>query len=130
MTLDEFIDLRNIRIKDDKHRKVVTLFYPYLRSISNDDRLLPSLLENILNIDLSNTSVVTACFNGVNDGSKPPYDNADLYVKLSNDIQVFIYGRKPKSLVPLKENKYVICMLADKITSNISRKEKHHIFIE
>ncbi len=130
MRFDEFVKLRDIKIRDNEHLKVVKCFYPYLRSVSGDEQLLPSLLGNILGIDLSNITVDTACFNGVNDGSKPPYDKVDLYLKFNNDIKVFVYGRKPKNLVDLKENEHVICLLADEIISKITKSESHHIFIK
>lgn len=108
MTVDEFINYRNIKVKDNEHRKVIECFYPYLRSVSGDERLLPSILEKYLNMDLSSISVVTACFNGVNDGTVPPFDNVDLYIKLNNGIKVFVYGRETKSINPLNQNEYVI----------------------
>ena len=112
MTADEFIIYRNIKVKDNQHRNVIELFYPYLRSVSGDERLLPKLLEKYLNMDLSGVSVVTACFNGANDGSKPPCDNVDLYIKLSNGVKVFVYGRETKSINPLNKNEYVINLKA------------------
>lgn len=130
MEFDEFIKLRNIKIRDNDHLKVVKCFYQYLCSVSGDERLLPSLLGNILGIDLSNVAVNTACFNGVNDGSQPPYDNVDLYVKLSNNIKVFVYGRKQENLTQLKENEYVICLLSDELTVDFNRRENRHIFIK
>lgn len=48
MTLEKFIKLRDIKIRDNEHLKVIKCFFPYLRSVSRDERLLPSLLENIL----------------------------------------------------------------------------------
>lgn len=129
MTLEKIIKLRDIKIRDNEHLKVVKCFYPYLRSFSGDEQLLPSLLGGILGVDLSNVTVETACFNGVNDGSQPPYDNVDLYVKLSNNIKVFVYGRKQKHLVELKENEYVICLFTDEITDGVNKNANHHIFI-
>lgn len=108
MTADEFINNRDIKVKDNEHRKVIECFYPYLRSVSGDERLLPSILEKYLNMDLSGVSIVTACFNGVNDGSTSPCDNVDLYIKLSNGVKVFVYGREIKSINPLNQNEYVI----------------------
>lgn len=110
MELNEFIKLKNIKVIDDDHLRVIKHFYPYLRSVSGDERLLPSALEKILGIDLTGASVVTACFNGVNDGSKPPYDNVALYIRLSNGIKVYVYGKEQNSLVKLKENEYVISL--------------------
>lgn len=130
MRFDEFIKQRDIKIRDNKHLKVIKCFYPYLRSVSGDEQLLPSLLGDILGADLSNVAVETACFNGVNDGSYPPYDNVDLYIKFSNNMKVFVYGRKLERLDELKENEYVICLLADEITSNINQTDNPHIYIE
>ncbi len=130
MNFDEFIKLRDIKIKDNEHLKVIKCFYPYLRSVSGDEQLLPSLLGNILGVDLSNITVETACFNGINDGSQPPYDDVDLYINLSNDIKVYVYGRKQEHLVELKENEYVICLLADEITSNVIKTGNNYIYIK
>ena len=130
MILEEFIKQRDIKVRDDDHLRVIKCFYPYLRSVSSDEHLLPSVIGRMLDIDLTDVSVVTACFNGVNDGSKPHYDNVDLYIKLNNTIKVFVYGRKQERLTDLKENEYVICLIADEITNDIKRKENHHIFIE
>lgn len=130
MKFDEFIKLRDIRIKDNEHLKVVKCFYPYLRSVSGDERLLPTNLEKIFDVSLSGVSVVTACFNGVNDNSQPPYDNVDLYIKLSNNIKVYVYGRNQEHLVELKENEHVIFLLSKDMSSNITKIENYHIIIE
>lgn len=130
MEFDEFIKLRDIKIRDNEHLRVIKCFYPYLHSVSGDEQLLPSLIGNILGVDLSNVTVETACFNGVNDDSNPPYVNVDLYIKFNNDIKVFVYGRQPKNLIDLKENEYTIYLLVDEIISNIKKTENHHIFIK
>ncbi len=130
MKFDEFIKLRDIKIRDNEHLRVIKCFYPYLRSVSGDEQLLPSLIGNILGVDLSNVTVETACFNGVNDGSQPPYDNVDLYIKFNNDIKVFVYGRKLEHLYELKDNEYVIFLLANEIISEIAKAKSHHIFIK
>ena len=130
MTFEEFVKLHSIQIRDNEHLKVIKCFYTYLRSVSGDERLLPSALEKILDIDLTDVSVVTACFNGVNDGSKPPYDNVDLYIKLNNDIKIFVYGRNQEYVVELKENEYVVCLVADEITNDIKSNGNQHIFVE
>jgi len=129
MEINKFIELKNIIVRDNEHLRVIKCFYPYLRSVSGDEHLLPSVLEKILGVDLSDVSVITACFNGVNDGSKPPYDNVDLYIKLNNDIKVLVYGRKQEHLTVLKEKEYVIFFLND-LMGNITQTENHHIFIE
>lgn len=128
--LEEFIKQRDIKVRNDEHLRVIKCFYPYLRSVSGDEHLLPLVIGKMLDIDLTDVSIVTACFNGVNDGSKPPYDNVDLYIKLNNDIKVFICGRKPEHLAELKENEYVIYLLSSNISDNITQRSNHHIFIE
>ena len=130
MILEEFIKNRDIKVRDDEHLRVIKCFYSYLRSVSCDERLLPSVLEKILGVDLSDVSVITACFNGVNDGSQPPYNNVDLYIKLNNNVKVFVYGRKQEHLTELKENEYVIYLLSSDISNNITQEANHHIFIE
>lgn len=130
MTLEEFIKQRDVKVRDTEHLKVIKYFYPYLRSVSGDDSLLPANLEKILDVSLSGVSVVTACFNGVNDGSKAPYDNVDLYIKLNNDIKVFVYGRNQEDVVELKENEYVICLVAGAVTPTIRQNVNRYFFIE
>lgn len=129
MKFDEFVNLRDIKIRDNEHLKIIKCFYPYLRSVSGDEQLLPSLIGNILGIDLSNVTVETACFNGVNDGSQPPSDNVDLYIKLSNNTKIYIYGIQNECVIDLKENEHVIFLRSDKITNNIIRTENRNIFI-
>ena len=130
MKLEEFIKQRNIKVRNNEHLMVIKCFYPYLRSVSGNEHLLPSVIAKILGIDLSNISVVTACFNGVNDGSKSPYKNVDLYIKLNNGIKVFVYGKKQDHLTELKENEYVIYLLASDISDNIKQITNNHILIE
>ena len=130
MELNEFIKLKNIIVRDNEHLRIIKVFYPYLRSVTGDEHLLPSVLEKKLGIDLTDVSVVTACFNGVNDGNRPPYDNVDLYIKFNNGIKVFVYGRKQEHLTELKENEYVIYLLSSDISDNITQTSNHHIFIE
>ncbi|MBQ8209199.1 MAG: hypothetical protein IJZ35_01260 [Clostridia bacterium] len=120
MEISEFIKQRNIEVRDNAHLRVINCFYPYLRSVSGDERLLASVLEKLLGIDLTDDFVITACFNGVNDGSQPPYDNVDLYIKLNNDVKVFVYGRKHEHLAELKENEYTVFVLNDSL-DNIAR---------
>ena len=130
MIFDEFIKQKDIKIRDNEHLRVIKCFYSYLRSVSGDKQLLPSLLGNIIGIDLSNDVVNTACFNGVNDGSQPPYDNVDLYIKFNNDIKVFVCGRKLEHPYELKENEYVIFLLANEITSNVIKTKNNNIYIK
>lgn len=130
MTFDEFITLRNIKIKDAEHERIVKLFYPYLKSVFGDKDLLPSILENILGIDLTGVSVITGCFNGINDNTKLPYNNVDFYIRLSNNMKVFIYGRKHMDTVYINNNEYVVFVTSDRISDNIVQKENRHIFIQ
>lgn len=130
MKFDEFIKQKDIKIRDNEHLRVIKCFYPYLRSVSGDEQLLLLLVGNILGIDLSNVTVETACFNGVNDGSQPPYDNVDLYIKFNNDIKVFVYGRKLEHLYELKDNEYVIFLLANEIKSNVIKTGNNYIYIK
>ncbi|MBR3817152.1 MAG: hypothetical protein IKJ27_10570 [Clostridia bacterium] len=48
MILEEFIKQRDIKVRNDEHLRVVKCFYPYLRSVSGDEHLLPSVLEKNL----------------------------------------------------------------------------------
>lgn len=130
MILEEFIKQREIKVRDDDHLRVIKCFYSYLRSVSSDEHLLPSVIGRMLDIDLTDVSVVTACFNGVNDGSKPYYDNVDLYIKLNNGIKVFVYGREQEHLTELKENEYVIFLISNDLSGNITQTENHHILIK
>lgn len=129
MTVDQFISFKKVKIKDADHKKVVNLFYRYLQSVSGDERLLPSIIGNMLGIDLTDIVVLTGCFNGVNDGTVPPYDNVDLYIKLNNGIKVYIYGRQLDGAVVLSENEYVVFVNAEEIKNNILREDNHYIYI-
>lgn len=130
MELDKFIRERDIKIRDSEHLRVIKCFYPYLRSVSGDEYLLPSVIGRMLDIDLTDVSVDTACFNGVNDGSQPPYDNVDLYIKLNNSIKVFVYGKKQERLTDLKENEYVIFFISNNLSGNITYIENNQIIIK
>ena len=129
MILEEFIKQRDIKVRNDEHLRVIKCFYLYLRSVSGDERLLPSVLEKLLGIDLTDISVITSCFNGVNDGSKPPYDNVDLYIKLNNGIKVFVYGKKQERITDLKENEYVIFFISNNLSGNITYVENNQIIV-
>lgn len=129
MELSEFIKQRNIKVKNNVHLRVIKCFYPYLRSVSGDEHLLPSVLEKILDIDLTDISVITACFNGAKDGSQSPCNNVDFYIKLSNDVKVFVYGKKQEILTDLKGNEYVIILLSSDLSGNITHTEKIHQYV-
>lgn len=127
MTVDEFIVWRDVKIKDDDHKRIVRMFYPYLQSVSGDKYLLPSILGKLLGIDLAGAFVTIGCFNGVNDDIPAPYGDVDFYIKLSNGIKVFVYGKRQMESVTLKENEFVILVNSDTITDNVVRKENHII---
>jgi len=129
MTVDEFIIFRDVKIKDNDHKRIVQLFYSYLQSVSGDEYLFPSILGKLLGVDLADAFVTTACFNGVNDDTLAPYGDVDFYVKLSNGIKVFVYGKRQMESVTLKENEFVIFVNSDTITGNIVRKENRHIYL-
>ena len=102
MTVDEFIIFRDVKIKDGNHKRIVQLFYSYLQNVSGDKYLLPSILGKLLGMDLRDDFVITGCFNGVNDDTPAPYGDVDFYIKLSNGIKVFVYGKRQLDSVPLK----------------------------
>jgi len=83
---------------------------------------LPDLVGRILNIDTSSLTIDKGCFNGIFDSIIPPYDNVDFYIRLSNNICLFIYGEVPtKVLKALENNEYVVFMLSDYLGENVER---------
>jgi hypothetical protein len=130
MTFEEFLVFRNVKIKDYNHERVVRLFFGYAASVTGNIRLLPDLLGQLLNIDLSDTTVTTGCFNGIFDGMEPPYENVDFYVRFQNGIRVYVYGSIPyKELKELKNNEYVLIVLSDDLNGYIERKGNRHAYI-
>ena len=130
MTFEEFLMFRDVKIKNSNHERIVRLFFCYSASVTGNKRLLPDLLGQLLNIDLSDTTVSTGCFNGVFDGTEPPYKDIDFYVRLQNGISVYAYGSIPyKELKELKNNEYVLIVLSDDLNGNIERKANRHIYI-
>ena len=129
MTVHDFINLKDIRIKNSDHLRIVELFYPYLSSVSGDTAKLPRLLGNIINIDLNQSRVITGCFNGVNDDTIPPYDDVDLYVKLDCGIKVFVYGRKKGESAVLGNDEYVVFCTSDTLSVPVNRKGNNHIYL-
>jgi hypothetical protein len=72
----------------------------------------------------------TGCFNGVNDGTEPPYGNPDCYIKMNDGTRVYIYGAVPDGEPKkLKDKEYVLFALSDTITDNIERHADRHIFM-
>lgn len=130
MTFNEFLVYRDVKIKNINHERIVKLFYCYLESVTGNKRLLPDLIGQLLNIDLSSVTVPAGCFNGISDGTKPPYDDIDFYIRLSNDFRVFIYGStRDRKVKELKENEYVIYIDTNNFSSNIIRKPNRHIYL-
>ena len=129
ITLDEFISFKDVQIKDQEHKKVIKLFYQYLQSVSGSNRSLPSIIGHILGLDLTSETVLTGCFNGVNDGTTPPYDSVDFYIKLSNNIKVYVYGKEFNDSAKLNESEYVVFAIAEEISDNIIMKENRHIYL-
>jgi hypothetical protein len=83
----------------------------------------------LLDIDLSSVYVKTACFNDIFDGTEPPYEGVDLYIRFSNDIRVYVYGSEPKERQKeLDEHEYVLIILADSL-NNQQTDERIGIYI-
>ena len=130
MSFDEFITFRDVKIKNRDHERVAKAFYVYLSSVTGNPRLLPSEFGRILNIDTSSLALSTGCFNGTFDDTTPPYTNVDFYIKLSNDIRIFVYGSVPSdSLKGLRDNEYVVFMLSNDSNGVIERNIDRHIYI-
>ena len=130
MTYNEFIATRNLKIKNAHHEKIIKLFYPFCQSVCGDATALPSLIGELLDIDLTNTHAVTGCFNGVFDGTVPPFDDVDFYLRFNNDIRVFVYGSlRGKERPKLKNNEYVLFVLGDKLTNKIERTYDRYVII-
>jgi len=126
MSFEEFLIFRDVNIKNPDHERIARLFHPYLYSVTGDKRLLPDLIGQLLDIDLSDTVTRTACLNEIFDGTDDPYEDVDLYVRFQNDIRVFIYGNhRHKTNTQLGEKEYVIFLEADTLTGKIQRANKH-----
>ncbi|MCL2408831.1 MAG: hypothetical protein FWC96_04360 [Oscillospiraceae bacterium] len=122
MTFDEFITFRDLKIKNKDHERVVKAFYVYLSSVTGNPRLLPDEVGRIINIDTSSLAVSTGCFNGIFDDTIPPYDDVDFYIKLSNGICIFVYGRvQSDTLKELNDNEYIVFMLSNDLSGIIER---------
>ena len=130
MTFDEFLLYRDTKIKNKNHERLAKLFYVYSGSVTGNDRLYPDLISRLLDIDLSSASVKTACLNGIFDGTKPPYDDIDIYIRFNNDIRVFVYGSIPNEpLKELDEKEYVLIVLSDNLNGQIERNLNRHTYI-
>ncbi|MFA7673697.1 MAG: hypothetical protein WCY62_07585 [Clostridia bacterium] len=130
MTFEEFLVFRNVKIKNSDHERIVRLFFVYLESITGNKRLLPDLIGQLLDIDLSSTTVPSGCFNGIFDGTEPPYNDVDFYMKLSNDLKIFIYGSIRDHIEKeLEDNEYVVFIITDNLSGNIIRKPNRYIYL-
>jgi hypothetical protein len=130
MTCDELIAACGIRIHDDNHYRVTRLFHSYCSRVGGKNGEWAKVMETILGVDFANVTMTTGCFNGVNDGTEPPYGNPDCYIKMSDGTRVYIYGAMPSGEPKqLKDNDYVLFVLSDTITDNIERRADRHIFM-
>jgi hypothetical protein len=130
LTYDEFIATCDIRIRDANHERITKMFYGYSRRVSGKSSLWADVMSKILGVDFSTVTIKTGCFNGVNDGTEPPYGDPDCYMKMSNGRRVYIYGAVSDGEVKkLKDNEYVLFALSDTITDNIERRADRHIFM-
>jgi hypothetical protein len=130
MTSEEFIKFRNVEIKNETHRRIIAMFYKNFSSVSGDTRLLPDLIGELLNIDLSNTVAQTACFNGIHDGGVAPLEDVDLYIRFENDIRVYVYGTNSTTdAVTLQENEFIICVLTDSLFGKVNLANNGHTYI-
>jgi hypothetical protein len=130
MTCDELIAACGIRIRDDNHYRVTRIFCSYCSRVSGKSGLWAEVMCKILGIDFSGITMTTGCFNGVNDGTEPPYGNLDCYIKMSDGTKIYIYGAvQDGELKHLKDNEYVLFALSDTITDNIERRTDRHMFM-
>ena len=130
MTFEEFLEFRDVRIKNKEHDRIARLFFSYFYSVTGDIRLLPDLIAQLLSIDLSRVVTKTACLNGIVDGSTAPFKDIDLYIRFENDIRVFVYGTIQRNdNVTLRENEFVLYILGDSLQGKINRDGKGYTYI-
>lgn len=132
MTFEEFINFRDVKIKNVAHKRIAELFFPYFYSVTGDRRLLPNLIGQLLGIDLSETVTRTACLNGIFDDSVAPFENVDLYIRFENDVRVFVYGVEfiaDIATPTLGENEYVLFILADCLFGKMKRNDNRYVYI-
>ncbi len=130
LSFDEFVKLRNVEIRSKDHERIVRMFFPYLTSICGIPEALSAIIGKITGVDFSGTSIVTGCFNGINDESIAPYDSPDLYCKWDDGKRVYMYGTIVQGdLSVLKEDEHVLFALSNKITDNIERTADRHIYM-
>jgi len=122
MLYNEFLASHNLKVKNHQHEKIIKLFYSSCWSVCGDINALPILMGELLDIDLADTHAITGCFNGIFDGTIPPFNDVDFYLRFSNDIRIFVYGSsRGKEKKKLNSNEYVLFVLGDKLTRNIER---------
>jgi hypothetical protein len=130
LTYDELIAACDIKVRDKNHERVIKTFYGYSKRVSGKNGLWADVMSKILGVDFAGATMTTGCFNGVIDGTEPPYGNPDCYIKMSDGTRVYIYGAVLSGeLKKLKENEYVLFALFDTITDNIERRAERHIFM-
>jgi len=130
MTFEEFLEIRDVKIKNKEHERIAKLFFLYFYSVTGDKRLLPDLIGQLISIDLSSVVTKTACLNGIYDGSIAPYEDVDLYIRFENYIRVFIYGKIPENdNVILRENEHVLFVLGDSLHGKINRDVRRYTYI-
>jgi hypothetical protein len=130
LTYDELVAACDIKVRDNNHVRVIKMFYSYSRRVSGKSGLWAEVMSKILGLDFSCVTMTTGCFNGVNDGTEPPYGNPDCYIKMSDGTKIYIYGAvQDVELKQLKDNEYVLFALSDTVTDNIERLSDRHIFM-
>jgi hypothetical protein len=127
---EEFLVLRDIKIKNPAHERIARLFYPYSYFVTGDRKLLPGLIGKLLGIDLSDTVTKTSCLNGIVDGSKDPLGDVDLYIRFENDVRIFIYGtEKPIENAALAENEYVLFVPGNNLAGKAKKIGHKRIYV-
>jgi hypothetical protein len=130
MTFEEFLEFRDVKLKNEAHKRIAELFFQYFYSVTGDRRLLPDLIGKLIGMDLSHTVTRTACLNGIFDGSVAPYENVDLYIRFENEVRIFIYGTMPTTeVVQLRENEFVLFILADSLFGRINQTDGRYTYI-
>lgn len=128
MTYDEFI--ADIKIRNEHHERIAKLFYPYFRCVSGDLHALSKVIGGLIGVDFSNTVMQTGCLNGIFDGSIPPFEDVDLYIRFKNDIRVFVYGAEIASkTIALKENEYILVVLSNTLSGRIEERDNRYIYL-
>lgn len=127
ISFKEFVS--DIKIKNKSHEKIVRQFYPYFRCVCGKPEALSKIIGEIIGVDFSNTYMRTGCLNGIFDGTEPPFENVDLYIKFDNDIRVFVYGSIHQIEKELMNNEYVLYMISNELDGKIERKPNRYIYV-